>query len=479
MDDFPPHKRRLTIIPSDSESNNSTPRNSQQPNQATVNPSPNSSHVFPSQEQENSYPPWATVTNLPTSSTDVHPGPSTTPLSIMRHRSSFYSCRDTPSPAPPKEDDDADASIYSCDERHSEDRGSITPTPLQPRAQDRKRSASFQDSDVFAPLGFSIGGPDESIFGPKTASNLLGDTEIPPEKRGADLDDKPVGSSGRAKEYESLVEEVVNDRRRAAAWTEPTAGFTAAAAAAAEVVGRRKESEADEREMREKQQKKISDTSTATAVSSSSGPRVINKDEDKEKMGFDVTGPTGAIPEERRDGPSAPSMGEVNYKTWKTLFMGIIVSMGGLIFGYGGIGQIGGFLLMPDYANRFGNKMDIDGTMGFSDDRAGTIVGMLMIGALVGAFVAAPTTDRFGRKYCIALWALVFAVGQVIEISTQKAWYQIVIGRTIEGLGIGGLSILTPLYMGEVAPNQIRGVMIRYVRRQIGGTGVPKLTDSR
>lgn len=86
-----------------------------------------------------------------------------------------------------------------------------------------------------------------------------------------------------------------------------------------------------------------------------------------------------------------------------------------------------------------------------------------MIGALIGALVAAPITDRFGRKWCIALWAGVFIIGQVIEIATQKAWYQLVIGRTIEGLGIGGLSILTPLYLGEIAPKQIRGIMIRYV----------------
>jgi hypothetical protein len=34
--------------------------------------------------------------------------------------------------------------------------------------------------------------------------------------------------------------------------------------------------------------------------------------------------------------------------------MTILVSLGGMIFGYGGIGQIGGFLAMQDYRRRFG-----------------------------------------------------------------------------------------------------------------------------
>lgn len=40
--------------------------------------------------------------------------------------------------------------------------------------------------------------------------------------------------------------------------------------------------------------------------------------------------------------------------TWRVVVMTVLVSMGGMIFGYGGIGAIGGFLAMKDYNNRFG-----------------------------------------------------------------------------------------------------------------------------
>jgi hypothetical protein len=48
----------------------------------------------------------------------------------------------------------------------------------------------------------------------------------------------------------------------------------------------------------------------------------------------------------------------------RVLVMTILVSLGGMIFGYGGIGQIGGFLAMEDYRKRFGAmNPDVDTSM--------------------------------------------------------------------------------------------------------------------
>lgn len=152
--------------------------------------------------------------------------------------------------------------------------------------------------------------------------------------------------------------------------------------------------------------------------------------------------------------------------TIRTFVMSILVSMGGLIFGYGGIGQIGGFLAMQDYNDRFGDQLVIDETtktehFKLSDVRAGTIVGVLMIGALAGSLVAAPITNRFGRRNSVSLWAVIYVVGQLIEITTITKWYQLVVGRLVEGIGVGGMSVLTPMYQSETAPRQIRGALIR------------------
>jgi SP family sugar:H+ symporter-like MFS transporter len=73
------------------------------------------------------------------------------------------------------------------------------------------------------------------------------------------------------------------------------------------------------------------------------------------------------------------------------------------------------------------------------------MVGLLMIGALVGSLTAGKIADKIGRKHSISLWSAFYMLGAIIEIASQKAWYQIVIGRTVEGVGIGGLSILVPV----------------------------------
>lgn len=61
--------------------------------------------------------------------------------------------------------------------------------------------------------------------------------------------------------------------------------------------------------------------------------------------------------------------------TWRSLLMGVFVSMGGFLFGYD-TGQISGFLEMEDFLQRYGEK-GADGTYSFSNVRAGVIVGLV------------------------------------------------------------------------------------------------------
>lgn len=130
-------------------------------------------------------------------------------------------------------------------------------------------------------------------------------------------------------------------------------------------------------------------------------------------------------------------------------------------FGYD-TGQISGFLEMPDFLERFGQPGG-DGpgkTHHFSKVRSGLIVALLSIGTLVGALIAAPIADRIGRKFSLSFWCIVASVGFVIQIAASTAWYQIVIGRFVTGLGVGALSLLVPMYQAETAPPWIRGAMV-------------------
>ncbi len=136
--------------------------------------------------------------------------------------------------------------------------------------------------------------------------------------------------------------------------------------------------------------------------------------------------------------------------------------MGGFIFGYD-TGQISGFLEMDNFLQRFGETRE-DGTKYFSNVRAGLIVGLLSIGTLIGALLAAPLANRIGRRACIPWWCLIFVIGVTVQIAVSDGqWVGIAMGRWVAGLGVGSLSVLIPLYMSESTPKQVRGAVVWYV----------------
>ncbi|KAI9924278.1 hexose transporter hxt1 [Aspergillus wentii] len=111
--------------------------------------------------------------------------------------------------------------------------------------------------------------------------------------------------------------------------------------------------------------------------------------------------------------------------TWRSFMMGIFVSMGGFLFGYD-TGQISGFLEMKDFLQRY-----------------------------------APIADRVGRKWSLSIWSLMVCIGITIQISSPIGkWYQVAMGRWVAGLGVGGCSLIVPMYQAESGPRHIRGSLV-------------------
>ncbi|KAL2815658.1 general substrate transporter [Aspergillus granulosus] len=148
----------------------------------------------------------------------------------------------------------------------------------------------------------------------------------------------------------------------------------------------------------------------------------------------------------------------VKYLTWRSFVLGVVVSMGGFIFGYS-TGQISGFTTMNDFKVRFAERQP-NGEYAFSNVRNGLIVGLLSIGTMIGALIAAPIADRVGRKFSLTFWSLIHIVGIIVQMATQDKWYQVAMGRWVAGLGVGALSSVVPMYQSEASPRQVRGAMI-------------------
>lgn len=150
---------------------------------------------------------------------------------------------------------------------------------------------------------------------------------------------------------------------------------------------------------------------------------------------------------------------KVPFMTMRTFFMTVVVSIGGVCFGYD-TGQISGFLQMDDFVYQFADDRD---TLELSDIRTGLMVAMLSIGTLIGALIAGPVANnrRIGRKYSICMWCVVFCLGNIFQIAAQyPVWYVMMIGRIISGFSIGGLSVMVPAYQGESAPTHVRGAIV-------------------
>lgn len=154
----------------------------------------------------------------------------------------------------------------------------------------------------------------------------------------------------------------------------------------------------------------------------------------------------------------SPNVADGQKVTFMAVFLGLVASIGGFMFGYVS-GQISGFFSMEDYGRRFGSILP-DGTIEFSAARQGTITGLLCVGCLFGALIAGKIADTLGRKLSISVSSFFCMIGTVIEISSQSAWYQFAIGRLVNGLGIGALSVLVPMYQSESSPAIIRGVLV-------------------
>ncbi|MCW3062152.1 MAG: transporter [Capsulimonas sp.] len=125
----------------------------------------------------------------------------------------------------------------------------------------------------------------------------------------------------------------------------------------------------------------------------------------------------------------------------------IVAALGGLLFGYDWV-VIGG--AKPFFESFFQIK---------SASASGWVNSCALLGCLIGAVVAGTMSDRLGRKRLLIASALLFTVTSIgnalaNSFDTFVAW------RILGGVAIGLASSLSPLYISEVAPANVRGRLV-------------------
>jgi SP family sugar porter-like MFS transporter len=130
------------------------------------------------------------------------------------------------------------------------------------------------------------------------------------------------------------------------------------------------------------------------------------------------------------------------------LFICSVSAMGGLLFGYDWV-VIGG--AKPFYELFFG--------ISESPFMQGVAMTTALVGCLVGAMVAGAMADRYGRKPLLTSAAVLFTVS-ALATGYFNNFTMFNIARFIGGIGIGVASALSPMYIAEVSPANIRGRMV-------------------
>lgn len=122
------------------------------------------------------------------------------------------------------------------------------------------------------------------------------------------------------------------------------------------------------------------------------------------------------------------------------------------------VATIGGFLFGYDSGAVNGTQAGLRSAFSLSEGGLGFTVGSLLIGCFIGAFLAGRLADQFGRRNVMMLAAVLFLVGALIQgfASSQIVF---VIARIMGGMAVGAASVLSPAYISEVAPANIRGRM--------------------
>ncbi|MCB9051297.1 MAG: sugar porter family MFS transporter [Lewinellaceae bacterium] len=145
-------------------------------------------------------------------------------------------------------------------------------------------------------------------------------------------------------------------------------------------------------------------------------------------------------------------MPTMNQSSTQPVNMGVVylltavAALGGLLFGY--------------------DTAVISGAIGFLQAKfeltaamKGWAASSAIIGCIFGAMFAGYMSDRFGRKKILILTAFLFGIS-AIGSALPNNLTQFAIARFVGGLGVGAASMLSPLYITELAPAKVRGMLV-------------------
>ncbi|MGD0302963.1 MAG: sugar porter family MFS transporter [Bryobacteraceae bacterium] len=133
-----------------------------------------------------------------------------------------------------------------------------------------------------------------------------------------------------------------------------------------------------------------------------------------------------------------------------------------------GVAALGGLLFGFDTAVIAGATHALTDAYQLSHAALGLTVASALYGTILGALFAGIPGDRYGRRDSLRVMAILYVIS-ALGCAFAWDWYSLVSFRLIGGIGIGGSSVLGPMYIAEIAPAKWRGRLVGFFQFNVVG----------
>jgi len=156
------------------------------------------------------------------------------------------------------------------------------------------------------------------------------------------------------------------------------------------------------------------------------------------------------------------------------ILLTLIATLGGLLFGYdtavinGAVGSLKSYFIDPRFAD-LANPAQANA----ANSLLGFVVSSALIGCIVGGLIGGWVSTRIGRKRGLVIAAVLFLLSALGAAAPEFPFAPIghggpgymsafVVYRILGGIGVGLASMLSPMYIAEIAPPKIRGNLVAW-----------------
>lgn len=131
----------------------------------------------------------------------------------------------------------------------------------------------------------------------------------------------------------------------------------------------------------------------------------------------------------------------------------------GYILGISFTSALGGYLFGFDFAVISGALPFLQQAFGLDAYWEGFATGSLAIGAIIGCVIAGAIADSQGRRKGLLIAAAIFTFSSLAMALADSRWF-FISSRCMAGVGVGMASMLSPMYISEIAPAHLRGRLV-------------------